>query len=616
MKGPLQHLNPVIVTLVAALIVCLGTGWNASKVSLRQIEVQSLLDLERFSAVEISQAHLWLEEYLDGDKTVDPSLQVLRKLQRAAANLKHIAAHPLLSSEGAAGGSLSATSSAREAARCCAQLISLAGMRLKAAARTGTAADQEFDQEFDDLNHNLTALNMAIRAELSELNEQTRYSVYGSVAVNALLLIGLAFFIARTRDATVAHARELEQSVEQRTRQLRATSDQLRAVSDSVSDAIVISDTEGRIMDMNRAALAMFGHELAAVRGQPVDIIVPERLRAAHESSMTRARESGTMSLAGKRVMVPALNKDGREFPVEIALSRWEAPGERGFTAVLRDMTEAQATAAKLKANQEEIEHLVQTLRAANAQLLQAARHTDAFMAAMSHELRTPLTVILSYTQLLLDGVHGNIAERQRQSLETITQSGQGLLLLISEILDLAKIESGKLTLNMDTIRITILGRTCVDMLQPLAKSKQIRLLADIAPGLPSLRGDPQRLNQILVNLLGNAIKFTPAGGTVTLTAAPTPDFLSVQFTVADTGIGIAPENMSRLFQPFVQIDSKLARSYSGTGLGLAMVAKLAELHGGTASAESELGVGSKFCVTLPFNGPPAPAEEAHPRKV
>jgi len=212
--------------------------------------------------------------------------------------------------------------------------------------------------------------------------------------------------------------------------------------------------------------------------------------------------------------------------------------------------------------------------------------------------------------------VHGNITERQRQSLETITQSGQGLLLLISEILDLAKIESGKLTLNMDTIRITILGRTCVDMLQPLAKSKQIRLLADIAPGLPSLRGDPQRINQILVNLLGNAIKFTPAGGTVTLTAAPTPDFLSVQFTVADTGIGIAPENMSRLFQPFVQIDSKLARSYSGTGLGLAMVAKLAELHGGTASAESELGVGSKFCVTLPFNGPPAPAEEAHPRKV
>jgi signal transduction histidine kinase len=153
-------------------------------------------------------------------------------------------------------------------------------------------------------------------------------------------------------------------------------------------------------------------------------------------------------------------------------------------------------------------------------------------------------------------------------------------------------------------------------MLQPLAKAKQIRVLADIAPGLPSLRGDPQRLNQILVNLLGNAIKFTPAGGTVTFTVAPTPDFLSVQFTVADTGIGIAPENMSRLFQPFVQIDSKLARSYSGTGLGLAMVAKLAELHGGTASAESELGVGSRFCVTLPFNGPPAPAEEAHPRKV
>jgi signal transduction histidine kinase len=149
-----------------------------------------------------------------------------------------------------------------------------------------------------------------------------------------------------------------------------------------------------------------------------------------------------------------------------------------------------------------------------------------------------------------------------------------------------------------------------------LAKSKQIRLLADIQPGLPSLRGDPQRINQILVNLLGNAIKFTPAGGTVTLTAAPTPDFLSVQFTVADTGIGIAPENLSRLFEPFVQIDSKLARSYSGTGLGLAMVAKLAGLHGGTASVQSEVGVGSRFTVTLPFNGPAVPVEATAPGSV
>lgn len=616
MKGPLRHLNPVVVTLLAALLVCLGIGRNASSVSLRQIEVQNLLDLEHISAIEISRAHLWLEEYLAGDKTVDPSLQVLLKLQRAASNLQYIAAHPILSAGATADDSLSAAANAREAARCCAELITLARMRLGAAARTGTVGDQEFDHEFDELNQNLTALNMAIRAQLAGLNDQTRYSLYGSVVITALLLIGLALFIARTRDATAAHARELEQSVEQRTRQLRAISDQLRAVSDSVADAIVISDTEGRIMDMNRAAVAMFGHELAAVRGQPVAIIVPERLRAAHMAGLQRARESGTMSLAGKRVMVPALNKDGREFPVEIALSRWEAPGERGFTAVLRDMTEAQATADKLKANQEEIEHLVQTLQAANDQLREGARHKDAFMAAMSHELRTPLTVILSYAQLLSDGLHGNITERQRQSLETITQSGQSLLLLIGEILDLAKIESGKLTLNMDTIRITILGRTCVDMLQPLAKSKQIRLLADIQPGLPSLRGDPQRINQILVNLLGNAIKFTPAGGTVTLTAAPTPDFLSVQFTVADTGIGIAPENLSRLFQPFVQIDSKLARSYSGTGLGLAMVAKLAGLHGGTASVQSEVGVGSRFTVTLPFNGPAVPVEATAPGSV
>lgn len=610
MKGPLRHLNPVIVTLVAALLVCFGIARNASKVSLRQIEVQNLLDLEHVSTMEVTRAHLWLEEYLAGDKSVDPSLQVLLKLQRAASNLTFIAEHPLLIPEGLKLEEAEVIAQAREAAICCAELISLARMRLSAAARTGTVADQQFDAEFDQLNKNLGALNIAIRAQLAELHDRTRISLYGSVVVTALLLIGLASFIARSRDAAEAHARELEQAVAQRTDQLRALTDQLRGVSDSVTDAIVISDTEGRIKDMNKAAVAMFGHELDAVRGQPVAIIVPERLRAAHLAGLTRARESGTMTLAGKRFVMPAQHRDGREFPVEIALSMWQAPNQRGFTAVLRDMTEAQATAAKLKANQEEIEHLVQTLKSANAQLREAARHKDAFMAAMSHELRTPLTVILSYAQLLIDGVHGHTTERQRQSLETITQSGQGLLVLIGEILDLAKIESGKLSLHLDTVRITILTRTCVETMQPLAKAKQIRLVADIPPGLPSLRADPQRLNQILLNLLGNAIKFTPAGGSVTLSAAATADWQSVQFTVTDTGIGIAPDNLSRLFQPFVQIDSKLARSYSGTGLGLAMVGKLAGLHGGTASVQSEVGVGSKFSVTLPFNGPPEPPEE------
>ena len=559
-----------------------------------------------------------MEEYHAGNQAINYNLQVLNPIRRAQKNLATIAQHPTLRQIAAPDGQgqRSAHKVAEEVARCASELLVLAQLREKSKARAGALEDLEFNAEFDKLNRNVDELDWMLIVGLTDMRQRSLQSLYGFYAFAAILLTALAFVIGRNRDLVHAHTEELEWAVEHRTGQLRALTDQLRGVSDSVADAIITSDLDGKIIGLNKAAVRIFGYEPAAIMGQPVHLLVPDRMQEAHRAGMARARNQEASQSTVMRTNLPGKRADGIEFPAEISLSSWFAPTERGFTAVVRDMTDAQAAAAKLKSKQEEIYQLLQTLQTANEQLREAARHKDAFLAAMSHELRTPLAVILSYAQLLIEGTHGDITERQRRSLETITQSGQNLLALIGDILDLAKIEAGKLRLELDTVRITIVGRACLEMLQPLARAKQIRLAGDLAPGLPPLRCDPQRLNQILYNLLGNAIKFTPAGGTVTLTADSTPDFLSVRFTIADTGIGIAPENISRLFQPFVQIDSKLARAYSGTGLGLAMVAKLAALHGGTTSVESELGVGSKFHVTLPFNGPPGPAEESHPGTV
>jgi PAS domain S-box-containing protein len=239
-------------------------------------------------------------------------------------------------------------------------------------------------------------------------------------------------------------------------------------------------------------------------------------------------------------------------------------------------------------------------LRRANAELARVARVKDEFLANVSHELRTPLNTILGLSELLREQIRGPLNPRQQDAIQSIEVSGQHLLDLINDILDLSKVEAGRLDLQVEPVHVIELCQSSLLLVKELAIKKSLQLLFQ-PHGLPALiEADPKRLKQMLVNLLSNAVKFTPEGGQVCLEVTGDAAAGQVIFTVLDTGIGIAPEDLARLFQPFSQLDSSLSRQHEGTGLGLALVRRLAELHGGRVSVESEIGVGSRFTVSLP----------------
>jgi signal transduction histidine kinase/ActR/RegA family two-component response regulator len=255
-------------------------------------------------------------------------------------------------------------------------------------------------------------------------------------------------------------------------------------------------------------------------------------------------------------------------------------------------------------------ENLLQQLQLTNTQLIESHRLKDSFLANMSHELRTPLNAILGMTESLQEHIFGAVNDRQLDALQTVERSGNHLLELINDILDLAKIESGQIDLDFAIASIPSIAQASLEFVKQQALKKQIQLTIKLAPNLPNLLIDERRIRQALINLLNNAVKFTPTGGgAVTLevtqlpsvpnkTADTTQDYL--QISISDTGIGIAPENIQKLFQPFIQIDSALNRQFEGTGLGLALVKRIVELHGGYVDLTSELGVGSCFSILLP----------------
>jgi signal transduction histidine kinase len=254
-------------------------------------------------------------------------------------------------------------------------------------------------------------------------------------------------------------------------------------------------------------------------------------------------------------------------------------------------------------------EKLLQQLQLTNDQLIESHRLKDSFLANMSHELRTPLNAILGMTEGLQDNVFGDLNERQLNALQIVESSGNHLLELINDILELAKIESGQVELACTLTALSPIVQSSMEFVKHQASKKQIQIAIKLAPNLPNLLIDERRIRQALVNLLNNAVKFTPTGGSVILEVKQLPSSLNktiettqdyLQIAVSDTGIGIAPENIQKLFQPFIQIDSALNRRFEGTGLGLALVKRIVELHGGIVGLTSELGVGSCFTIMLP----------------
>jgi len=298
-----------------------------------------------------------------------------------------------------------------------------------------------------------------------------------------------------------------------------------------------------------------------------------------------------------------------------------EAVGNRVYTLALTpiqdaqyvniyasDITERKQAEKDLRAERANlglrVEESTQELRLANEELARNARLKDEFMASMSHELRTPLNAILGMSEALQEQIFGPLNDKQRHYLETIEESGYHLLSLINDILDISKIEAGEMHLMQDTIHVEDICRSSLAFISESAAEKHLKINRSLQENIPPFTADSLRMKQILINLLSNAVKFTPEGGSIGIEAMVNEERSLLKFVVWDTGIGIANKDTSRLFKPFVQLDSSLSRQYNGTGLGLALVYSLTKLHGGGITMESEPGQGTRFTITLPLLSP------------
>ncbi len=381
--------------------------------------------------------------------------------------------------------------------------------------------------------------------------------------------------------------------------------EKFRGLLESAPDAMVIADGGGDIVLVNAQTERIFGYGRAELLGRKVELLIPRH--AADEGNGEAIRPMGSgFERHGVR-------KDGSEFPIEISLSPLHTEEGVLVSSAIRDTTEQRRSRQALRQANDELGHLNRRLAEQNDELARATQAKSDFLAMMSHELRTPLNSIIGFSEVLIDGKFGALTDRQQRYLNNVHSSGRHLLGLINDLLDLSKVEAGRVELVRRPCSPRTVVTEALATLQPVAEAAQVVMLVEPARdgAVVAVLADPVRLKQILYNLLSNAIKFTPRGGKVTVLVEPRPS--CVRVAVTDTGPGITAEELPRLFAPFTQLAN--ARGKGGTGLGLALTKQLTELMGGHIGVSSQLGVGSTFFVELPsvseVAAEPAPALHA-----
>jgi signal transduction histidine kinase len=421
---------------------------------------------------------------------------------------------------------------------------------------------------------------------------------------------------------------DLETKVEMRTRELARSVDELRALgevsravnstldletvlSTIVAKAVQLSGTEaGAIYVFSnrrqkfrlRATYGMSEELIHAIRshaGYLSDTALGEAVAERHALELPDLREEPPSPVrdiilqAGYRglLVVPLLRS---ESVVGALVVRRKEPG-----AFPKESIELLTTFAEQSVLAIQNARLFGEIEEKGRQLEIASRHKSQFLANMSHELRTPLNSVLGFTEMLADGLYGDLPERAKGALTKVQKNGRHLLGLINDVLDLSKIEAGQLSLALDDYSMTQVVNTVLTTTEPLARAKGLKLTATVPPGLPMGRGDERRLTQVLLNLVGNALKFTDAGS-VNISARATDSLFEV--AVRDSGPGIAPEDQERIFDEFQQVDDSSTRRKGGTGLGLAISRRIVEMHGGLLSVDSTPGSGSTFRIMIPVH--------------
>jgi PAS domain S-box-containing protein len=372
---------------------------------------------------------------------------------------------------------------------------------------------------------------------------------------------------------------------------LRQNEEKYRLLFELSPVGITTLDMKGMITSCNPAVYKKGGFSEGELVGKHFSKVTPFRPRDAPKflrmfTSIIRGRTPPPFEIAYDQ-------KDGTLGWTELHVALLESDGKKlGVQVLQRDITER-------KQMEQEIQRKREQLEAQNKELEKASRAKSDFLARMSHELRTPLNVIMGFAELMLDQVPGEINKEQRQCLDDILTSSRDLLGLINEVLDLSKVEAGKVELRLRNIALAKVVESVTSAMMAVLSQRRQGLDVNLDEGLPLIRADEARLRQVFFNLLSNASKFTPDGGKLGIEASRKDGWCQV--SVSDNGIGIKGEDLKQIFEPFYQADSSITRERKGTGLGLALVKEIVEMHGGQIWVESKYGKGSRFIFTLPL---------------
>ena len=378
------------------------------------------------------------------------------------------------------------------------------------------------------------------------------------------------------------------------------------AIVDAAVDGIITIDEHGIIDSTNPATERLFGYSRDDMIGCNVSLLMPTPYRESHDQYIANYLHTGERKVLGIGREVLGRRKDGTTFPIDLSLSEVVLDHRRIFTGIVRDVSER-------KQAEEQRSAALQRERQARAEAEEANRAKDEFLAVISHELRTPLTPILTWSRLLRAGKLDEAATER--AVEAIERAARSQAQLIEDLLDVSRITSGKLRLDVRPIELPSVVEAVVESVRPAAEAKGIRLEVVLDRNAGTVSGDPERLQQVVWNLVSNAIKFTPRAGRVQVRLQPVNSHLEI--AVSDTGQGINPEFLPHVFERFRQADSSSTRAHGGLGLGLAIVRHLVELHGGRVRAESPgEGKGATFVVELPLAilHQPLALDRIHPR--
>ncbi|MDB4972656.1 MAG: Histidine kinase [Myxococcaceae bacterium] len=392
-------------------------------------------------------------------------------------------------------------------------------------------------------------------------------------------------------------------------RELESRTVELNLILENIGDGVVVADAEGQLVLSNTMAEQLLGPSALMKRplhwGPEHGFFKLDRRTPLAPEEMPLARALSGASLDESEMFVKTPHAPhGTYLSVSARALRTDRGRVRGGVIAFRDVSERKRIEALIEAQASELSR-------AKERAEQESRYKSRFLASMSHELRTPLNAIIGFSELLDQEIFGDLTERQKEYVGYVVQSGRHLLSLVNDILDLSKIEAGRMELSREWVSPLAVIDAVQGSVQPLAQKQGVTLALDLPSELPDLYVDEMRLRQILYNLLSNGIKFTPAGGKVTLQAALQEDRLCVNVT--DTGVGIRAEDLPRLFREFERMEEGGGPKIEGTGLGLALTKRLVELHGGSIHVESKHNVGSKFTVLLPAFGGRTSKETAAP---